>query len=334
MYEQEIKITMNNRLTAVLIAIALIICAGCTNQDQSLSQVKSQTQIENKDDQSLSTNKYESSKTQSSSRSQKFNESKEVIGTQNNRSASKSQNADKSKASANIINKTQQNNKEKTSDKEKKPLAGLTICIDAGHGKTTRPAKEKEPLAPGSNIMKAATASGTSGVYTKITEESLNLSVALKLKKALSDKGAGVIMIRESSSCDLTNIERAKVWNSSGADLTIRLHGNGINDRSVSGVLMMVPGNKYIKDKEMLQRSETAGECILEGVLNQTNAKSRGLVKSTDLTGFNWSEIPVVLLEMGFMTNPHEDKLLNTAEYQNKIVSGIIEGLIKYKSKF
>lgn len=214
----------------------------------------------------------------------------------------------------------------------KLPLEGLTICIDAGHGKTTKATNLKEPIAPGSDIMKAAVATGTSGVSTKITEASLNLTVSKKLKKALSDKGANIIMIRESDNCNLTNVERTKLWNSSGADLTIRIHANGINDSSVSGVLMMVPGDKYIKNREMIDESTLVGQYILNGVLKYTKAKSRGTVISNELTGFNWSKIPVVLLEMGFMTNPKEDKLLNTDSYQDKIVKGVVEGIEKYQS--
>ena len=219
----------------------------------------------------------------------------------------------------------------KISDKTKLPLEGLTICIDAGHGKTDRKANLKEPIAPGSDIMKAAIASGTSGVATKITEASLNLAVAKKLKKALSEKGANIIMIRETEYCDLTNVERTELWNSYSADLTIRIHANGLNDDTVSGVLMMIPGDKYIKNDEMLQKSTLIGKYVFEGVLKHTKAKSRGTVVSNELTGFNWSKIPVVLLEMGFMTNAEEDKLLNTDSYQNKIVTGIVEGIEKYQ---
>lgn len=213
----------------------------------------------------------------------------------------------------------------------KKPLEGLTVCIDAGHGITTKAVNKKEPLAPGSKIMKAAYASGTSGVYTKITEEHLNLSVAKKLKKALSDDGAKIVMTRETSKCDLSNVDRAKLWNSLNVDLTIRIHANGINDSKVTGVLMMIPGDKYINDKKMLKKSAQAGKYILEGFLKQTKAKSGGTVTSSELTGFNWSKTPVVLLEMGFMTNPQEDKLLNTDEYQNKMVTGIVDGMRQYR---
>ncbi len=224
--------------------------------------------------------------------------------------------------------------KEKKEEKEKqdKPLSGFTVCVDAGHGKTSGRNSQKEPVAPASKIMKAAYASGTVGVFTKISEESLNLTVSKKLKTALSDLGANVIMIRESSQCDLSNIDRAELWNASGADLTIRIHGNGSDNSKASGVLMMVPGDKYIKDKDMLKKSEMAGQIILDKVIEKTGAKSQGMVKSTELTGFNWSTIPVVLLEMGFMTNVEEDKLLNTEEYQDKIVKGIVEGVEKYQT--
>lgn len=222
---------------------------------------------------------------------------------------------------------------EKNKENEKKPLEGMSICIDAGHGITSKAANIREPLAPGSKIMKAAYASGTSGVSTKITEEHLNLVVAKKLKKVLSDNGAKIIMVRETSKCDLSNVERAKFWNSKNVGLTIRIHANGINDSKVNGVLMMIPGDKYITDKKLLNKSALAGQFILDGVLKQTKAKSRGTVNSTDLTGFNWSKVPVVLLEMGFMTNPQEDRLMNTDAYQNKIAEGIVTGVIQYWKK-
>ncbi len=210
------------------------------------------------------------------------------------------------------------------------PLKGLTVCIDAGHGKTSGANKETEPIAPGVEIQKAAIASGTTGIATGVSEASLNLSVAKKLRDSLEQNGAKVVMVRETEVCGLTNVERAKFWNSSKVDLTIRIHGNGSTDRSVSGVLMMIPGDKYIKDTELLRNSRKAGELVLASVLEHTKANSRGIQETAELTGFNWSRVPVILLEMGFMTNPEEDKRLSTEEYQNKMVTGITEGLIKY----
>lgn len=250
---------------------------------------------------------------------------------------SKAAMTDENKAASNrikevAVKKSSGKDGDGTKDKETKPFDGLTVCIDPGHGILTKKVKKTEPLAPGSKVMKAATASGTTGVVTKVTEESLNLTVSLKLKKVLADKGAKVIMVRETHTCNMTNVERTNFWNKSGADLTIRIHANGSDSRKASGVLMMVPGDKYIKDKDLLLKSAKAGEYIMEGALKNTKAKSAGTVKSTDLTGFNWSKIPVMLLEMGFMTNPEEDRLLNSDSYQNKIVTGIVEGVEKYNN--
>lgn len=55
-----------------------------------------------------------------------------------------------------------------------------------------------------------------------------------------------------------------------------------------------------------------------------------GISVRNDLTGFNWTKVPIVLVEMGFMTNPDEDKLMETDEYQDKMVKGIVSGLEKY----
>lgn len=297
---------MKNFYKIIIILITFLLFAGCMESYQETVGSK-----ENSTYQKTSTGKA-TEDINEANETKKANETKNEARENNNE-------ADNTK-----------NETDKIIIEEKSTLEGLTICIDPGHGKLTKKVKKTEPVAPGSQIMKAATAGGTVGIITKITEESLNLSVSLKLKKALAEKGAKIVMVRENNVCNMTNVERTEFWNSSGADLTIRIHANGSIDKNVAGVLMMVPGNKYIKDKDLLEKSALAGKYIMEAVLKNTKAKSKGTVKSTDLTGFNWSQIPVVLLEMGFMTNPDEDRILNTDDYQNKIVSGIVEGVENY----
>ena len=51
------------------------------------------------------------------------------------------------------------------------------------------------------------------------------------------------------------------------------------------------------------------------------------------MTGFNWSKVPVILVEMGFMSNPGEDRLMETEDYQTKMVNGIVNGLERYFSE-
>lgn len=205
-------------------------------------------------------------------------------------------------------------------------LVGKTICVDAGHGIFSK--GRKEPVAPGSSEMKAAFVSGTAGATC--TEEQLNLKVALKLEKALTDAGARVVMTRRTAECELSNVDRAKLANDEKADLAIRLHADGSENKGISGMSMLVPSGKYIKDAELIEKSRKAGEAVLSAAVEATGAKNRGIVEHSDMTGFNWSEVPVILLEMGFMTNAEDDKLLVQEEYQDKIVSGIVKGVEKY----
>ena len=206
-------------------------------------------------------------------------------------------------------------------------LSGKVICIDPGHQKKQN--SEQEPVAPNSSTKKAKVTGGTSGTSTKTPEYVVTLSVGLKLQSLLENAGAKVVMTRDSNDVNISNIERAKLGNKAKADIAIRIHADGSTDPSVKGISMLVPTTDYLSD-DLVKKSQTAGKIVLEKVIQKTGAKSRGVIKRNDMTGFNWSEIPVILIEMGFMSNPEEDKLLNTEDYQNKIAAGLFEGLAAY----
>lgn len=208
-------------------------------------------------------------------------------------------------------------------------LIDKIICIDAGHGNPNH-SINNEPIAPLSNILKPATAYGTVGITTKIPEYKLTMAVSLKLRDELLKAGAKVLMTRNSNDTDLGNIERAEIANKGSAELAIRIHADGIENSSVTGISVLTPGNKYIEDKKLLSSSQTAAKLVLDSLIKRTHAKSRGVVERSDLTGFNWSKVPVILIEMGFMTNPAEDKKLNTDDYQFEIVDGIVDGAAGY----
>jgi N-acetylmuramoyl-L-alanine amidase len=210
-------------------------------------------------------------------------------------------------------------------------LKGITICIDAGH--QAKPNFEKEPIAPGNSQLKIKDPGGTSGVVTKVPEHSLNLKVSKKLKVMLEGLGAKVVMTRERSDVNLGNVERAGIANNSNAHLFIRIHADGSENSGAKGMTILIPGKKYIKDQKILDQSKKAAQKLMNGLTNATGAKSRGITERDDMTGFNWAKVPMVLIEMGFMTNPEEDKLMQTDEYQDKIVRGITQGLIDYFEK-
>lgn len=213
-------------------------------------------------------------------------------------------------------------------DTSKGVLYGKTIFIDPGHQSKSN--NQQEPIAPNSQETKEKMSYGTTGVATGVPEYKLNLQVSLRLRQLLESKGAKVVMSRETNEVNSGNVERAKMANESNAQLVVRIHADGIDNSSVKGLSVLTPGNKYISDANMLKNSRTAAEKILKSTISSTGAVSRGVVARDDLTGFNWSTVPVILIEMGFMTNADEDRLLNTAEYQDKLASGMVKGMEDY----
>ena len=214
---------------------------------------------------------------------------------------------------------------EEPSQPEKK----LTVCIDAGHQRYG--ISEKEPNGPGSDVMKAKLTSGTRGVSTGIAEYQLTLDVSLLLEQELLARGYDVVMIRRDNVCPLSNAERAQVANDSGADIFIRIHANGSEDASVSGALCCAPtkSNPYLTD-DLVSESIRLSRFVVDGLCDTTGARNRGILSTDTMTGINWCQIPVTIVEMGFMSNAAEDELMATAEYRDKIVQGIADGIDGY----
>lgn len=206
---------------------------------------------------------------------------------------------------------------------------GFTVCIDAGHQK--KGISEKEPNGPGSSVMKAKLTSGTSGVYTRIPEYELTLAVSLKLKDELILRGYDVVMIRENNDCPKSNAERAIIANESGSDIFVRIHANGSTNSSVSGALTCAPTyqNEYL-EFDMVRDSRKLSQDVIDALCKSTGAKNRGIYDTDTMTGINWCKIPVTIVEMGYMSNVEEDKLMATDEYRDKIVCGIADGIDTY----
>ncbi|MBO4914105.1 MAG: N-acetylmuramoyl-L-alanine amidase [Oscillospiraceae bacterium] len=212
---------------------------------------------------------------------------------------------------------------------EPPPLTGCVICVDPGHCVTPLAGKGyRDPVSPLSNETKATYTTGTQG--KNLTEEKLNLIVGLKLRDALRELGATVIMTREASEITINGVERCTLPNRLRADVAVRIHADGNNDRSVHGVCVMTPDGDLLGTPSIKDESVRLGRLMVNAVAKSTGAKNRGIMPRSDLTSFNFSEIPTVLIEMGFMTNAEEDALLETDEYQNKIVEGMVESLLEW----
>lgn len=94
---------------------------------------------------------------------------------------------------------------------------------------------------------------------------------------------------------------------------------------------MQVPAGDLLGTPSIEQPSAQAAQIILQAVTQQTGADSRGLTPRSDLTGFNWSEVPCILLEMGFLSNVQENEQLKQQEYRQNIAVGIANGVCQWK---
>ena len=194
-------------------------------------------------------------------------------------------------------------------------LSKKTVIIDPGHG------------------LPDEGAGNSSG----LTEANINLTISLKLKEKLESNNFNVILtrenengiydssaktIREMKNSDLKN--RVKIGNNSNADIFVSIHLNKIEQSQYWGWQTF-----YKKSSE---ESKKLAECIQEGIseeISDRQNKREALSISNKYLTDN-IKIPTTIVECGFLSNAEEAKLLQQDDYQNRLVNGIYNGIIKY----
>lgn len=202
------------------------------------------------------------------------------------------------------------------------------VVIDAGHQEHGN--YEEEPIGPGASATKPKVASGTEGISTGIPEYQLNLEVSLKLQEELENRGYEVIMVRTKNEVNLSNAERAEVANDVKADVFLRIHANADDSNSAQGALTISPTRNNPYCSQIYEDSYRLSTLVLDELCKASGARKRSVWETDTMSGINWCKVPVTIVEMGFMSNPREDELLNSEEYQNKIVEGIANGVDAY----
>ena len=205
---------------------------------------------------------------------------------------------------------------------------GFVVVIDPGH--QSKANLTPEPVGPGASETKASVTLGTRGQQSGLWEYELNLTLALALRDTLQAKGYIVLLTRESHDVDISNASRAAIANEAKADVFLRIHANGSEDANRQGAMTICQTRNNPYQAELYEESRALCDCVLDSLVEATGCHRETVWETDTMSGINYSQVPVCIVEVGYMSNPAEDQLLATADYQEKIVKGLAEGIDAY----
>ncbi len=201
---------------------------------------------------------------------------------------------------------------EDTNDKEdnKVDLSGKTVVLDAGHG-------GRDP--------------GTQGTLEGEThyEKTINLSITQKVKEILEKNGVNVLMTRDSDTYPSLT-ERSDLANINDAVMFVSIHSNWATSVTASGYDVYY--SKLNNNSTTGLKSEELAKSILASLSDNVSTKNRGS-KTEDHVVTKTCYMPAVLIEVGFMSNSEELKLLITEEFQQNFAKGVAEGILAVLDK-
>lgn len=207
---------------------------------------------------------------------------------------------------------------------------GKKIAIDPGHQGYNVDMSAQEPMGPGSSEMKAKATTGTQGSFTGVPEYELNLNISKQLREELKNRGYEVMLTREDNDTAISNKERAELATQYGADIYVRIHANGSDDSSVNGAFTMIPSaqNPYVG--ALHDKSYALGEAVINAYCESCKIKNSGVQIFDNMTGINWSTVPVIILKWDLMSNESDDTNMENPDFQKLMVQGIANGIDAY----
>jgi len=206
-------------------------------------------------------------------------------------------------------------------------VSAALICLDPGHGTPAAVGRQTEPIGPGSSVRKIKDGGGAPG------EAEVALAIARKARTLLLGRGYRVAMTRTGPTFRYGtggNVARAQFCNRRGAKLMLRIHADGSASSSSHGIATLYPAFHRGWTDDIYTQSLRAARLVQRATVSVTRARDVGLVRRSDLTGFNWADVPAILVETGFMTNPSERRLLQSNGYQWKVARGLTRGVAAF----
>lgn len=205
------------------------------------------------------------------------------------------------------------------------------IVIDAG--KQPNVNMMMEPVGPGSEETKMGASDGYTGAILGTSEAELNFEYALLLKSELESRGYEVVLTRESNSVDMTNKSRAEFANQADADVLIRLQMNFSSNDELSGVMAITMTKQSPYNSQLYTESNVLATRLLQYMMLKTGATNHGIYETDKMTLINWSDIPVVMLNLGYLSNESDEANLVSDDYKTKVVEGLADGIDSYFNK-
>jgi N-acetylmuramoyl-L-alanine amidase len=203
------------------------------------------------------------------------------------------------------------------------------VCLDPGHGTPPSIGRQTEPIGPGSRTLKIKDGGGASG------EAAVALAIAKRTRTLLLRRGDRVAMTRTGPVFRYGNggnIARAQFCNRRHAALMLRIHADGSTNTSLHGFQTLYPAFHRGWTNDIYTASLRAARAVQSAALRATGATNLGLVPRGDLTGFNWANVPAILVECGFLSNPRERRLLESRAYEWKLARGLTAGAAAFVS--
>ncbi len=203
------------------------------------------------------------------------------------------------------------------------------VVVDPGHDRLAN--LRTEPIGPGSSARKIFDGGGTHGVVTGIREPDLTLAVSLRLRELLRRAGVRVVMTRTGTAgLSMGNVARARIANRAHAALFLRVHADGAASRDARGTHTLTPAFHRGWTDDVYRPSRRAARLVQAELVRALAFPDRGVQERSDYTGFNWADVPVILVELGFMTNPAEDRALAMPTVRQRAALGLCRGTLRF----